>query len=121
MARTTEGLTKPAEELARIVAGGWQGTAAQANQLAVLLRAMLEPAQLVALGEVWEVAVADLAAHPVPLTRTAARHLVGSWLRVGANRADEWRRPRHQRAKNGRLTVRPSADITVMVARWGRS
>ena len=104
-----------------VVTGGWQGTAAQEDQLAVLLRAMLEPAYLVALGEVWEVAVADLAALQVPLTRAVARHLLRYWFRVGASRADEWRRPRQQRAKKGRPILRPSADVTVMVARWGRS
>ena len=82
-----------------------------------LLRSELAPAYLVALGEVWEAAVAALSARPGRLARPAATRLLGSWLRLAANRADEWHRPRHQRENAGRAVVRPEADIAA-VARW---
>ncbi len=119
MARTPEPSPSAGEVLAQLVGEAWRGTDAQACALARVLRTELAPAHLVVLGEVWEAAVAALSARPAPLTRLTATRLLRSWLKLAASRSDEWRRPRHQRGKQGRPVVRPEADISV-VARWDR-
>ena len=61
-----------------------EGRTPRPGALAALLRSELAPAYLVALGEVWEAAVAALSARPGRLTRPAATRLLGSWLRLVA-------------------------------------
>ena len=116
MARTTSPNPWAAEQLVGIVGSGWQASAAQAEALAGLLRGAMPGADLVALGEVWEAAGAALSRRCGPLSAAAADHLIAGWLRLGTNRADEWRRPRDQRPKRGRASVRPTGDLSRVVA-----
>jgi hypothetical protein len=116
MASTTSLNPWAAEQLAGIVGSGWQAGAAQAEALAGLLRRAMPSADLVALGEVWEAAGAALSRRSGPLSVAAADDLVAGWLRFAARRADEWRRPRDQRPKQGRASVHPTADLSRVVA-----
>jgi hypothetical protein len=115
MASTTLPSTGAAGQSVEIVGSCWQASAAQVDALAGLLCRALPTANLVALGEVWEAAGAALSRRPGPLSPAGARDLAG-WLRVGARRADEWRRPRDQRPKQGRASVRPTGDLSRVVA-----
>ena len=114
MARTAQPSPTAGEALVAAVGEGWRGTDAQARALASVLRAELAPAHLLALGEAYEAAVGDLSARPAPLTRLTADRLLRSWLKLAASRADEWRRPRQQRRKQGRPAVRPQADMSAV-------
>ena len=98
-----------------IVGDGWQASAAQAGTLAALLRQVLPAHDSVALGDIWEAAVAALVLRPGPLELAAAGPLLGGWLRLGANQAAEWYRPRDRRPKRDRTSVRPVADISEVV------
>ena len=83
--------------------------------MAALLQQALPARDRVALGDVWEAAVSALSVRQGPLTRASATHLLARWLRLGANRAEEWRRPRDQRPKQGRPHVRLAGDVSELV------
>jgi hypothetical protein len=80
------------------------------------LRRSLPAADLVALGDVWEATEAALARRFGPLAAADDEQLVAGWSRLAANRADEWRRPRVQHPKQGRASVRPTGDLSQVVA-----
>jgi hypothetical protein len=120
MARATSPEPWAVDQLVEIVGDRWQAGGAQADALAAMLSRALPPQDLVALGEVWEAAEDALSRQLGPLTQAAAGHLVAAWLRLGADRADG-RRPRGQRPEQGWQGVRPTGDISGVMARWARS
>lgn len=98
------------------VGSGWQASAAQADALAGPLRRALPTTDLVALGEAGVAAGVALFRRPAPLTAAAAAPLVAGWVRLGANRADQWRSPQDQRPKRRRPSARPTGDLSRVVA-----
>lgn len=99
-------------DLVEIVGDGWRGEDAQADALATLLYRAVPSGDRVALGEVWEVAMASLTERPGPLTPTAAGRLLERWRQLAGERADSWHRPRSQRRKQGRRSVHPMGDLS---------
>lgn len=98
-------------DLIEIVGGGWRADQPQADTLAALLRLAIQPADHVALGEIWLDAVEALSGCG-PLDGEEAARLLGRWRSRAAQRAAEWRRPRAQRQKRGRRCEQPAGDLS---------
>lgn len=116
MASTTSSSALATEQLMDIVGSGWQASACPGDALGGLLCRARPVADLVALGDVWEATRASLARPFGQLTPTADGQLVAGRSRLAANRADEWRWLRDQHPKQGRASVRPTGDLSQVVA-----
>ena len=105
-----------ADRLVDIVGDRWRACHAQAEALAALLRQVLPARDLVALGDVWESAVAALSLLEGPLPRATGSDLLAQWVILATNRAGEWFRPRDRRPQQGRPSVYLAGDISELAA-----
>ena len=116
MASTSSPSASATDQLVDVVVGAWQANVGRGDAPGGLLRRSRPAADLVALGGVREDTGAVLSRWFRPLATTANGRLVVDWSRWAALRADESRWPRIRHPKQGRASVRPTGDLSHVVA-----